>query len=109
MNPLDCEIDNDERTCPTCGWIAPARHVRRNCPPKLSAFLNQSIPWWAWGTWLAVWLKTWGVTPRLVAWTVQAKDCGCQKRELVLNVAGMRFAQGCNSLLRLAIARARKP
>lgn len=31
---LDCEVDNDARTCAACGWKAPARHVRRNCPKK---------------------------------------------------------------------------
>lgn len=109
MSQLDCEVDNDARTCQTCGWTAPARHVKRNCPPKLAAFLNQRIPWWAWGTWLAVWLKAWGISPQLVAWTIQVKDCGCQKRELALNVAGIRFAQFVHSLTRLAIARARRP
>lgn len=34
MNPLDCEIDNDAKTCAVCGWVAPARHVKRNCPKK---------------------------------------------------------------------------
>jgi hypothetical protein len=101
MNPLDCSVDNDARTCPTCGWVAPSRKHRRNCPPKLAAYLNQRIPWWAWGTWLAVWLKAWGVSPELVAWTVQVKDCGCAKRELALNVAGMRCAKAVYLLLSL--------
>ena len=31
---LDCEVGNDAMACPLCGWKAPARHVRRNCPKK---------------------------------------------------------------------------
>lgn len=34
MNLLDCEVDNNARICAVCGWKAPARHVRRNCPKK---------------------------------------------------------------------------
>ena len=94
MNPLDCEVDNDDLRCPTCGWVATARHVRRNCPPKLEAYLSRNLPpWWAWGTWLAIWLKAWGISPKLVAWTLAVDECGCKRRELLLNVAGMRFAQ----------------
>jgi hypothetical protein len=34
---LDCQVDNEEQRCSLCGWKAPARHVRRNCPKKKTA------------------------------------------------------------------------
>lgn len=74
MNPLDCEVDNDARTCTLCGWIAPARHVRRNCPKKRGSADS------GYGTELHKLLDSLGIQP--------SKSCNCAEMIRRMNAWG---------------------
>ena len=80
----ECDFDNESKTCPLCGYVAPVRHARRQCPAISKPGLGDMV---------AAGLSAIGITKDRVS-ALAGGDCGCSKRQEQLNELGRRIGIG---------------
>jgi hypothetical protein len=95
----NCDFDNDDTTCPRCGFKAGGRDWRKNClgMPSFVADVKEAasgagltLPL---GDWTEAGLSAIGITKaRVSEWTGSAGCSGCTKRQEWLNELGGKLA-----------------